>query len=72
MLFDTRTLVDCLKNATMTACGLVLAGMPLALWTAWSQISFILILLGGVAAGLVFCMLVGDEKTIDPKFTRAF
>jgi len=72
MLFDTRTLVGCLKNATMTACGLVLAGMPLALWTAWSQISFILILLGGVAAGLVFCMLVGDEKTIDPKFTRAF
>ena len=72
MLFDTTTLVGCLKNAAMTTCGLVLAAMPLALWTAWSQISFILILVGGVAAGLVFCVLVGDEKTVDSETTRAF
>ncbi len=72
MLFEASTLVERLRNATMTACGLVTAVTPLALWIAWSQTSFVIMLASGATAGIVFCVLLGREKTSDTETTRTF
>ncbi len=72
MLFETKTLVERLKSVAMTACGLVMAVMPLALWVAWSQSSFIVILASGAIACILFCVLLGSEKSSDSEATRAF
>lgn len=46
--------------------GLILMATPLALWVAWSGPVLLLILGTGLAAAVLFCVLVGYERPPDP------
>jgi hypothetical protein len=59
---DTKKPLEALRNAALTAAGLMLAATPLALWLAWSQAMFVLVLGAGVAFGLLFFVLYADTR----------
>ena len=50
-----------------TTLGLFLVAVPLALWVAWSETAFFLVLAVGVAAAVLVCLLarVGEPKLED-------
>ena len=49
--------IENLLNFAMTVLGLVLVVMPLALWIAWSETVFSLVLAAGFVAAALFCVL---------------
>ena len=59
---DTKKPLEALRNAALTAAGLMLAATPLALWLAWSQATFVLVLGAGAAFGLLFFVLYADTR----------
>ncbi len=59
---DTKKPLEALRNAALTAAGLMLAATPLALWLAWSQAMFVLVLGAGAAFGLLFFVLYADTR----------
>ena len=65
MPVETIGLAETLRHAALTAFGLIMAATPLALWVAWSKTTFILVLAIGAAAGVLFCVLYGHEKSSD-------
>jgi hypothetical protein len=62
MSADTKKPLEALRNAALTAAGLMLAATPLALWLAWSQAMFVLVLGAGAAFGLPFFVLYADTR----------
>ena len=44
-------------DAVMSAVGLVIVAMPLAVWVAWTETVFFLVLAAGFVASALFCAL---------------
>ena len=57
---------DNLITTSLAILGLILMATPLALWVAWSGPILLLVLAIGLAAGVLFCILVGYERPPDP------
>jgi cation transport ATPase len=51
---ETKKPLEALRNAALTAAGLIIAATPLALWVAWPQATFVLGVGAGAAFGLLF------------------
>jgi hypothetical protein len=65
MAIQTTRLTRHLRNYAATSLGLVMAATPLALWVAWNQTVFILVLVVFAAAVVLFSMLpVYDEPGV--------
>jgi hypothetical protein len=54
--------LEALRNIALTAAGLIMVATPLALWLAWSQATFVLVLGAGAAFGLLFFVLYPDTR----------
>ena len=55
-----------LLTPSLVFLGLVLMATPLALWVAWSDIALFVILASGVAAAVLYCVLVRFEEPAEP------
>ncbi len=62
-----RRLADRLYEIAVVVLGMILAISPLALWVAWSETVFIVVLgVGAVAMGLLLALItLGDENDVD-------
>ena len=67
MPISTHGLLEPLRWIALTALGLILAATPLALWVAWSQPVFVLILVTGGLAGVFFYLLYVDHSEPDER-----
>jgi hypothetical protein len=59
-------LIDALITAGLILLGLILMATPLALWVAWSETVFFIVLLNGGVAAVLYCFLVEYERPPDP------
>ena len=57
MTILTNRRIESLFDLAMTVLGLVLVILPLALWIAWSESGFFLVLAAGLSAAALFCLL---------------
>lgn len=57
---------DNLVTRGLMLLGLVLMVIPLALWVAWTDTIFIVVLVTGATASVLFCVLVRFERAGDP------
>jgi hypothetical protein len=64
---DTKKPLEALRNVALTAAGLIMVATPLALWLAWSQATFVLVLGVGAAFGLLFFVLYADTTATNPE-----
>ena len=55
----TNGLAEALRTLGMGAFGLTLALTPLALWVAWTETGFVIVLAAGATAGLLYWLLAG-------------
>ncbi len=67
MFTMSRGLADRLYQIALVVLGMILALSPLALWVAWSETVFVVVLgVGAVAMGLLFALIsLGDENDVD-------
>jgi hypothetical protein len=72
LLFDIHGLLVCLRKAALTACGLVMAMTPLALWIAWSQTVFAIVFACGLGAVVLLGILLGPDEPPESTSSRAF
>ena len=63
MSIRTSALAERLRIYVLTLAGLIMAATPLALWVAWSQTVFILVLAVFVTAGVCFYVLISCERS---------
>ena len=59
---ETKKPLEALRNAALTAAGLIIVATPLALWVAWPQATFVLGVGAGAAFGLLFFILYADTR----------
>jgi hypothetical protein len=55
-----------LMTAGLLLLGLVLMVTPLALWVAWTDAIFLIVLATGAMDGVLYCVLVRFERSADP------
>ena len=72
MLFDFSALVDRLRAAGVTVCGIVMAATPLLLWVAWSEAVFFAALMGCLLAVVLLGVFLGPDSPPDSDTERAF
>jgi hypothetical protein len=71
---EPKKRLEALRNAALTAAGLIMAAIPLALWVAWSEATLVLGLAASAALALLFFALYADpratnqEQRQDPNF----
>jgi hypothetical protein len=59
---ETKKPLEALRNAALTAAGLIMAAIPLALWVAWDQATLVLGLAASAALGLLSFVLYADTR----------
>ena len=62
---------DNLTNLGLLLLGLVLTATPLALWVAWTETLFLVVLATGAIAGVLYCLLLQFEKPAGPAQRQA-
>ncbi len=62
MITEAQGWAEGLREFGLTAFGIVLALMPLALWVAWSETVFVVVLTSGLTAGVACCLLAHDWR----------
>ena len=60
-----------LMTAGLLLLGLVLMVTPLALWVAWTDAIFLVVLATGAMAGVLYCVLVRFERPADANQSEA-
>ena len=60
-------LTDALITTGLIVLGLILMATPLALWVAWSEIVFVVVLVSGGVAAWLYCVLVEYERPPGPQ-----
>ena len=60
-----------LVTAGLLLLGLVLMVTPLALWVAWTDAIFLMVLATGAMAGVLYCVLVRFERPADANQSEA-
>lgn len=75
----TNGMAEALRTVAMSVFGLILALTPLALWVAWTETGFILVLAAGATAGVLYWLLAGFQDPLledrgqarDPRETQS-
>ncbi len=64
-------IADSLVTLGLMLLGFVLMVTPLALWVAWTDTIFIVVLVTGAAASVLYCVLVRFERPANPAQSEA-